>query len=95
MEGPPAQHKPLWLARRIPCFYGYVVLAAATCGKIMSAPGQSPCIGTQIDAIMASLGLSRTQISALYLVATLGSALLQPKAREDEMRSDQNPRPRV
>ena len=64
----------------VPFHYGYVVLFVATIGKIMSAPGQSPCIGVVIDAIMCSLGLSRSAISALYLVATVASAASLPLA---------------
>ena len=63
----------------VPCFYGYLVLIVATLGKTMSAPGQSPCIGVVVDCIMASLGLSRSAISALYLVATVSSAASLPK----------------
>ena len=89
LQGSPAQSKdamtmpkppkPLWLASKLPFFYGYVILVAATCGKVMSGPGQSPCVGTMIDDILADLKLSRSAISGLYLVATLGSALLQPQ----------------
>ena len=75
----PKPPKPLWLASKLPFFYGYVILVAATCGKVMSGPGQSPCVGTMIDDILADLELSRSAISGLYLVATLCSALLQPK----------------
>ena len=63
----------------LPFFYGYVVLVVATFGKIMSAPGQSPCIGVVVDCLMSSLGLSRSTTSALYLVATVGSAASLPK----------------
>ena len=62
----------------LPFFYGYVVLVVATFGKIMSAPGQSPCIGVVVDCLMSSLGLSLT-MPALYLVATVGSAASLPK----------------
>ena len=58
----------------LPLFYGYVILLVATIGKILSAPGQSPCIGVVVDCVMVSLGLSRSVTSALYLVATVGSA---------------------
>ena len=59
--------------------YGYVVLVVATLGKIMSAPGQSPCIGVVIDCIMGSLALSRSTTSGLYLVATVASAATLPR----------------
>jgi sugar phosphate permease len=62
----------------LPLFYGYVILLVATIGKILSAPGQSPCIGVVVDCVMVSLGLSRSVTSALYLVATVGSAATLP-----------------
>ena len=46
--------------RRCGCtrvFYGWFVLAVATLVKIMSAPGQSPCIGVVIEQIRCVCGL--------------------------------------
>jgi MFS family permease len=48
-------------------------------GKIMSSPGQSPCIGPTTDAIMETLGMSETYITTLYLFGTLGSAFSLPQ----------------
>ena len=80
IDMPPASRRSLLLVRLgLPFFYGYVVLVVATFGKIMSAPGQSPCIGVVVDCLMSSLGLSRSTTSALYLVATVGSAASLPK----------------
>ena len=58
--------------------YGYVVLVVATLGKIMSAPGQSPCIGVVIDCIMGAEGLRANHLG-LYLVATVASAATLPR----------------
>lgn len=43
-------------------FYGWPVFAAATFGKVMTSPGQSPCIGVAVDAIRSSLDMSRTKV---------------------------------
>ena len=59
-------------------FYGSVILVVCTMGKIMSSPGQSPCIGPTTDAIMVTLGMSESAITSLYLVGTLGSAFSLP-----------------
>ena len=64
--------------RSWPFFYGYVLAASATMGLISSGPGQTPVIGTTITDVSKDLGLTRTQVSSLYLVATLGSACTLP-----------------
>ena len=63
---------------RFHLFYGFVVLVAATVGKIFTSPGQSPCIGVAITPIRDSLGLSRSSVTLLYLVATTASAATLP-----------------
>ena len=60
-------------------FYGWVILIVCTMGKIMSSPGQSPCIGPTTDAIMVSLGMTETKITTLYLFGTLASAFSLPQ----------------
>ena len=59
-------------------FYGFVVLVAATVGKIFTSPGQSPCIGVVITPIRESLGQTRSDVTLLYLVATTCSAITLP-----------------
>ena len=61
---------------RLPFFYGWVVLAAATVGIISSLPGQTIGIGVFTEYLMRDLGLSRTQVSAAYLGGTVFSASL-------------------
>ena len=58
---------PTLACQRCGIHYGYVVLVVATLGKIMSAPGQSPCIGVVIDCIMGSLALSRSTLSLIHI----------------------------
>lgn len=65
-------------SKRSGVYYGYVVLFAATVGKIFTSPGQSPCIGVAISPIRESLGFSRSYVALLYLVATTCSALSLP-----------------
>ena len=45
------------------------------CGKILTAPGQSPCIGVVINSIVDDIGISLTTVTGLYLVATTTSAI--------------------
>ena len=68
--------EPLRIAKLFPCcFYGYVILVAATVGKIISGPGQSPCVGVVIGEVVQDLGLSLTLVTGLYFMATTTSAL--------------------
>ena len=59
-------------------FYGFIVLITATVGKIFTSPGQSPCIGVAITPIRESLGITRSDVTLLYLVATTCSAITLP-----------------
>ena len=83
--GRAAEPRSLWWTSCCPScltekvFYGWIILIVCTAGKIMSSPGQSPCIGPTTDAIMVSLDMSETQITSLYLFGTLGSACSLPQ----------------
>lgn len=54
-----------------------VVLAAVAMG--MTGPGQTAGISVFIDPMMASLELTRSQVSAAYLIGTLGGAMAMPR----------------
>ncbi len=58
--------------------YGWVVLAVATLGKVFTSPGQSPCIGVVVEDVRATVGITRTEMTGLYLGATTLSAALLP-----------------
>jgi MFS family permease len=70
----------LWLARRLPFHYGYVVLIACGVGLGMSGPGQTTTFGVLVGdesdptSLMRQTGVSRTGSSALFMVATFASA---------------------
>lgn len=66
--------------RRVPFFYGWVVVVAATVGALCSAPGQTIGVSVFTDDLMAATDLTRVQISLTYLVGTLASALFLPRA---------------
>jgi hypothetical protein len=46
----------------------------------MTAPGQTVGVAVVVDPMIADLGVSRSQISAAYLVGTLVGATLLPTA---------------
>ena len=63
---------------RLPFFYGWGILVVATLGVIMSIPGQTMGVSVFTDHLIEATGLSRLQLSAAYLVGTLGSSILLP-----------------
>lgn len=65
---------------RSPWFYGWTMVMAGTLAIFASIPGQTMGVGVFTDHLMASLGLSRTQISLAYLVGTLASGFILPSA---------------
>jgi len=74
--------RPQWPfdPRRVPFFYGWVIVLASTMGVLFSAPGQTIGVAVFTDDLMVATGLSRVQISLTYLVGTLGGALFLPRA---------------
>lgn len=60
-------------------FLGWRIAGLATITGAMTGPGQTIGVSVTIDPLIAELGLSRSQVSAAYLVGTLaGAALLLP-----------------
>ncbi len=74
--------RPAWpfAVRNVPFFYGWVVMIAGTIGVLCSAPGQTVGVSVFTDHLMAATGLTRVQLSLTYLVGTLTSAFLLPRA---------------
>jgi MFS transporter, OFA family, oxalate/formate antiporter len=66
------------LVDRFPRSYGWIVLFAATVGMMMTIPGQTIGVSIFLDGIIADLGMSRSEVSTLYLLGTLGGSLVLP-----------------
>ena len=66
--------------RKLPFFYGWVILAAGTVGTLSSIPGQTMGVSAFTDHLLAALELSRTQLSLAYMAGTLCSGLLIVRA---------------
>lgn len=62
--------------RRIPFFYGWVILFASIVGVLASAPGQTMGVSTFTDYLIESIRISRNQISSAYMIGTVGSSFL-------------------
>ncbi|NCN27815.1 MFS transporter [bacterium] len=70
---------PLKLQKR-GFYYGWVVLLSGTLGIIMSVPGQTMGVSVYTDSLIEALGIDRTRLSLVYMLGTIGSALLLPFA---------------
>ncbi|RIK53144.1 MAG: hypothetical protein DCC57_08825 [Chloroflexi bacterium] len=70
--------RPSRLIRRVPFFYGWVVLAAGTAGIVLMGPSQTFTVSLFIDSFVRDLGISRANVSLLYGVATLSASFLLP-----------------
>ncbi|MGF1466237.1 MAG: MFS transporter [Sandaracinaceae bacterium] len=66
--------------RRLPFFYGWVVVGASTAGILFSIPGQTMGVSVFTDPLLGATGLDRSWLSAAYMLGTLGSAALLPRA---------------
>ncbi|WP_372650987.1 nitrate/nitrite transporter [Draconibacterium sp.] len=61
---------------KVPFFYGWVILFAATVGVLCSAPGQTTGVSTFTDYLIDSIGISRDQISTAYMFGTIASSFI-------------------
>ena len=80
-DGQPESGDPLHRSRlidRSPVYYGWLVLVVATVGMMMTIPGQTIGVAIFLDGIIDDLGMSRSEVSTLYLVGTLAGALVLP-----------------
>ena len=63
------------LLRRIPFYYGWIILIAGGLTIFTSAPGQSYVVSVFIDPMIDDLGWSRNLYSSLYTGGSLTAAL--------------------
>ncbi len=57
--------------RRLPFFYGWVIVAVSALAMFFSGPGQTFAVSIFIDPIIAEFGWSRSLVSSLYAAGTL------------------------
>lgn len=65
--------------RRVPFYYGWVVLVAGTIGVVASVPGQTIGVSVFTDNLTDTTGLTRLQLAIAYLVGTGSSGVLLPR----------------
>jgi len=61
------------------CYYGYTVLVLCCIGQVCVYPGTSAGMTWVVDGLQEDLGCTRGRLSTLYMLGTLGGALLQPR----------------
>ena len=64
---------------RLPFFYGWVIVAVATLGIVMSVPGQTMGVSVFTDHLIRVTGLSRLELANTYLLGTLASSFFLPR----------------
>ncbi len=62
--------------RRLPFYYGWVIVVAGTIGAIASLPGQTAGVSVFTDDLIDTTGLTRLQLAIAYLVGTGTSGAL-------------------
>jgi MFS family permease len=59
-------------------FYGWRIVAYSALALALTAPGQTAGVSVFIDPMIDGLGISRSELSAAYLLGTLAGALAMP-----------------
>ena len=72
----PTQHSRL--VDRSPIYYGWIILAAATVGQILTSPGQTSSVSIFIERFIHDLCVSRSLVSSLYTIGTLTASFALP-----------------
>jgi MFS family permease len=59
------------IVKRVPFFYGWIILAVSTLAIFISGPGQTYSVSIFVNHIISDLGWSRTLVSGLYTAGSL------------------------
>ncbi|MCK5806417.1 MAG: MFS transporter, partial [Lentisphaeria bacterium] len=62
--------------KRVPFFYGYVVIGFSMVGMLMSVPGQTMGVSAFTDHLIRDLGITRVDLTTAYMIGTLASSFL-------------------
>ena len=54
--------------KKIPFFYGWLIVAAGTLAVVFSIPGQTMGFSVFTDVLIKELGLTRVQLSTAYCI---------------------------
>lgn len=62
--------------RKVPFYYGWIIVVVATIGAIASVPGQTAGVSVFTDDLIDTTGLTRLQLAIAYLIGTGTSGVL-------------------
>ncbi len=66
-----------WLAKRIPIFYGWVIIPISIISTAMTSPGQTYMISVFNSSFRDALGLNLSQLTGAYMFGTLAASIPQ------------------
>jgi MFS family permease len=66
-----------WLAKRLPFFYGWIILPIAILGTLATSPGQTFMISVFNPSFRETLHLSLSQLTGAYMAGTILAAIPQ------------------
>jgi MFS family permease len=66
-----------WLAKRLPFFYGWIILPIAILGTVATSPGQTFMISVFNPSFRETLHLSLSQLTGAYMAGTILAAIPQ------------------
>jgi MFS family permease len=69
-----------FLPKKIPIYYGYIIVLMSILAAIVTAPGQTVGVSVYIDYFIKSFHLSRAELSVAYMSGTIGSAMIIGRA---------------
>jgi MFS transporter, OFA family, oxalate/formate antiporter len=67
-----------WLAKRLPFFYGWMIIPVGILSLLATSPGQTIMISVFNPSLRDALDISLSQLTAAYMIGTLLAALPQP-----------------
>ncbi len=71
-----AQEINLGIPKKIPFYYGWIIVIVSVFGVFFSGPGQTYSVSIFIESYLAEFGWSRSFVSSLYSLGTLCAGLL-------------------
>ena len=66
------------ISRRLPFFYGWVMVPIVIAAQVASWPGQTPGVSIFNPSFREALGLNHTELTGVYMIGTVFAAFPQP-----------------
>jgi len=76
MQTSPASPERSSFIKRIPFFYGWIILVVSALAIFISGPGQTYSVSIFVDHIISDMGWSRTTVSGLYSAGSFTAGIV-------------------